>query len=72
MLSTEGTVMAEIERPAPGNAARAGIGACRRGATRGDTAGAAPRIGAVGNARPGLLTAGVPSEPAKLKWKKHR
>ena len=33
------------------------------GAARGEATGAAPKIGAVGRARPVLLTAGVPREP---------
>ena len=53
-------------RPAPGNPASAGTEACTRGLKRGETEGAAPRIGAVGSARPGLLTTGLPSGPATL------
>ena len=66
IVSMEGTVTAGTWRPAPGNPASPGTGACTRGATRGDTTGAAPRIGAVDRGRPGLLSTGEPSEPAML------
>lgn len=65
-ISTEGTVIGGIERPPPGNPPSAGTEACTRGLTMGGTDGAAPRIGPVGKARPGLLTTGLPSEPATL------
>lgn len=53
-ISTEGTVIGGTERPPPGNPASGG------------TVGVATRIGPVGNAKPGLLTTGLPREPAAL------
>lgn len=50
--------------PALPSPARAGLEATV--AASGDTTGAAPRIGAVGRARPALLMAAVPRDPVIL------
>lgn len=64
-ISTEGTVIAGTERAAAVNPASAVTGA-----TREEPVAAAPSIGAVGRARPGLLTAGFPNVPVMLNGRK--
>ena len=53
-------------RPPPGSPANVGTEA------RGETAGAAPRIGAAGRLRPVLLTAGLLRGPVMLSTTIHR
>lgn len=56
-------------RPLPSCPGRVGTAPCTRG-TRAEAADAAPRIGAADKARPVLLTAVAPTEPATLKKRK--
>lgn len=69
MGSTEGIVAPGSCRPVPGSTGTEGKEPCTRGATKGGTPGAAPRMGAVGPTRLVLLTAGVFNELVMLQMK---